>query len=307
MNNDALVIHIKTITQLHQLSGIAKPKHPLFSIIPFEDYPKMEINQRVKMISDFYQIALKTECPCKIQYGHTMFDFDEGIISCFAPKQVSIIDKDFVFAKSGWIISIHPEFLRNFPLSRKIKTYGFFDYEINEALILSEEEQKSIVEIFKHLEKEYLLPIDSFSQDVLVANIDLLLSYCNRYYNRQFITRKSNNKELLNKVEQLLSQYYKDTGDATMERGLLTASLLASQLNLSSKYLSDCLKQLTGQTTQQLIHDKMIEHAKDILTTTELSVSEIAYQLGFEYPQSFSKLFKSKTNQTPIEYRQSFN
>ncbi|MFD2037489.1 helix-turn-helix domain-containing protein [Belliella marina] len=303
MNSDTLTIHLKSIADIHKVVGLSKPKHPLFSILRFEDFPKPELTQRTKLISDFYQITLKTVCPCKMQYGQTPFDFDEGVISCFAPRQVSIVEKDFAFAKAGWIISIHPDFLRTYPLNQKIKSFGFFDYEVNEALILSEEEQKAIETIFEQIEKEYLLPIDQFSQDVMISALDLLLTHCNRYYNRQFITRKTQNSELLNKVEKILNHYFYHSD----EQKLPTPAFLASQLNLSPKYLSDCLKQLTGQTTQQLIHDKLIEKAKEILTATELSVSEIAYQLGFEYPQSFSKIFKQKTNQTPLEFRQSFN
>ena len=303
MNPDTLTIHFKAIADFHQVIGLSKPKHPLFSIHRFEDFPEVENTQRTKLISDFYQITLKTECPCKMQYGQTSFDFDEGVISCFAPRQVSIIDKDFAFAKTGWLINIHHDFLRTYPLSQKIKTFGFFDYEINEALILSDEEQKSIETIFEQIEKEYLLPIDDFSQDVMISAIDLLLTHFNRYYKRQFITRKTQNSELLNKVENILNSYFLSTN----EQKLPSPAYLASQLNLSPKYLSDCLKQLTGQTTQQIIHEKLIEKAKDILTTTELSVSEIAYQLGFEYPQSFSKLFKAKTQQSPLEFRKSFN
>lgn len=303
MSDDTLTIHLKTISQQHQLMGIAKPKHPLFSIVRFEDIPPIVNEQRTRFIADYYQITLKTECPCKMQYGQTLFDFDEGIISCFAPKQVSIIDKDFAFAKAGWLLSIHPDFLRTYPLSQKIKSFGFFDYEITEALILSEEEQQSIEVIFQQIAREYNLPIDNFSQDVIVANLEVSLSYCNRYYNRQFITRKVKHNELLTKVEKILNGYFEDGNN----KGLPTAGYLAGELNLSPKYLSDCLKQLTGQTTQQLIHEKLIEQAKERLTATELSVSEIAYQLGFEYSQSFSKLFKSKTSQTPNEYRQSFN
>ena len=303
MNPDTLIIHFKTIADLCNALGSSKPKHPLFSIHRFENFPKAEITQRIKLVSDFYQITLKTECPCKMQYGQTPFDFDEGIISCFAPKQVSIIDEGFEFAKAGWILNIHPDFLRTYPLNQKIKTFGFFDYEINEALILSEEEQKTIESIFEQIEREYLLPIDQFSQDVIVSALDLLLTHCNRYYNRQFITRKTQNSELLNKAEKILNHYFYHSE----EKKLPTPAYLASQLNLSPKYLSDCLKQLTGQTTQQIIHEKLIEKAKEILTTTELSISEIAFQLGFEYPQSFNKLFKNKTDISPLKFRQIFN
>jgi AraC family transcriptional regulator, transcriptional activator of pobA len=176
VNLNTSTIHLKSIADMHKVVGISKPKHPMFSILRFENFPKPELTQRTKLISDFYQISLKKECPCKMQYGQTAFDFDEGVISCFAPKQVSIVDKDFVFAKAGWIISIHPDFLRTVPLSKKIKTFGFFDYEINEALILSEDEQKAIETIFEQIEKEYLLPIDQFSQDVMISALDLLLT-----------------------------------------------------------------------------------------------------------------------------------
>ncbi len=302
MNEDTFR-HIKTLSQQHQMLGIGSPKHPLLSIVRFEDIPKIENEERVKKLSDFYQIALKIDCPCKLKYGQSQYDFDKGVLSFFSPKQVSTLEPGPVFPESGWLLTIHPDFLRSYPLSSKIKTFGFFDYNVNEALMLSEEEQQSIESIFEQIDREYRLPIDIFSQDVVIANFELLFTYCQRYYNRQFITRKIIYSELLNKVENILSAYF----DNANEKGLPTAADLASQLNMSPKYLSDCLKQLTGQTAQQLIHEKLIEHAKDILTTTELSVSEIAFQLGFEYPQSFNKLFKNKTNQTPVEYRQSFN
>ena len=303
MNKYTSTLHIKTLSQLHQYLGIAKPKHPLFSILRFEDFPKFELEQRTKTISDFYKITLKKVCKCKLQYGQSPYDFDEGVLSAFSPKQVNILEAGNVFPSSGWLLLIHSDFLRGYLLHQKIKPYGFFDYAVNEALILSEEEQQSIENIFQQIANEYQLPIDAFSQEVIIANLDLLLTYCNRYYNRQFITRKLINSELLKKVEDILTNHFENTN----ETKLPTTSYLASQLNLTPRYLSDCLKQLTGQTAQQIIHDKLIEYAKDILTTTELSVSEIAYQLGFEYPQSFNKLFKNKTNQTPIEYRQLFN
>jgi AraC family transcriptional activator of pobA len=296
-------VHIQSITQLHQLLQLPKPKHPLVSLIRFEDFPEIKVEQRTRLITDFYQLTLKTECPCKIQYGQSIFDFDEGVMSGFAPRQVSFIDKDFISAKAGWQLSIHPDFLRSFPLGSRIKSYGYFDYAVNEALILSEDEQETMKNIFLQLQKESLLPIDNFSQEVWIANIELLLTYCDRYYNRQFITRKPASGELLEKVEKLLDHYFESN---ELNKGLPTAQYMAEALNLSSKYLSDCLKQITGSTTQQLIHEKLIERAKERLSTTHLSVSEIAYELGFEYPQSFSKLFKTKTRQTPIQFRALF-
>ncbi len=238
-----------------------------------------------------------------MKYGQEIYDFDEGVLSFFSPRQVGILELGLEFPESGWLLTVHPEFLRSYPLSKKIKTFGFFDYNVNEALILSDEEQRSLETIFEQIQREYKLPIDNFSRDVVIANLELLFTYSQRYYNRQFITRKTIHNELLDKVENILSVHFNNADG----KGLPTAADLASQLNMSPKYMSDCLKQLTGQTAQQLIHEKLIDHAKDILTTTDLSVSEIAFQLGFEYPQSFNKLFKNKTHQTPVEYRQSFN
>jgi AraC-like DNA-binding protein len=303
MQKDILTLNFKDISELHKALGIAGPQHPLFSITRFEELPALNNPEKVKLVFDFYQITLKTSCPCQIRYGQTIFDFNEGVVSCFGPRQSSIIDPNFVYAKSGWLVNIHPEFLRSYGLGQKIKQLGFFDYEINEALILSEDEQKSLEVILKQLEREYDLPIDKFSQDLIIGCLDVLLSYFNRYYERQFVTRKVVAGGILKKFEQALDDHF----DNRMDQGLPTPRNLADQLNLSTRYLNDLLKQLTGLTTQQLIQNKIIDLSKDSLTTTSLSVSEIAYQLGFEYPQSFSKLFKIKTSQTPLEYRQSFN
>ena len=233
-----------------------------------------------------------------------MYDFDEGVMSYFAPKQVSIIDPGALFPVSGWTIQLHPDFLRGYDLDKKIKEYGFFEYAANEALILSEDEEKTMEQILQQLHKEYHLPIDKFSQDVVVANLELLLTYSNRYYNRQFIVRKPANDSLLSKFEQLLNQYF--NGEQTGKE-VPAVGYFAAQLNLSGKYFSDLLKQHTGLSALQHIHEKIIEKAKEKLVTTDLTVSEIAYELGFEYPQSFSKLFKSKTNLSPLEFRQLFN
>ncbi|MBD2756329.1 helix-turn-helix domain-containing protein [Spirosoma validum] len=304
MQKDTLTtLNIDTIAQSHKALGIGKPKHPLFSILRFEDLPRINNDARVRLIFDFYQIVLKKDCPGKIQYGQTPYDFDEGIMSFFAPRQVSILEPGNVLAKSGWLLTIHADFFRTFPLGKRIKDYAFFEYAVNEALILSEDEEQSIDTIFQQIEKEYNLPIDRYSQDVVLSNVDLMLTYCNRYYNRQFITRKPRHSELLSRVERILNESVRNAA----EQGLPTVNVLASHMNLSPNYLSDCLKQLTGQTGQQYIHEKLIERAKEILATTELSVSEIAYQLGFGYPQSFSKLFKSKTGLSPQSFRQSFN
>jgi AraC family transcriptional regulator, transcriptional activator of pobA len=294
---------VETVAQQHQLLGLGKPKHPLVSLFRFEEMPRTVIHQPARFISHLYQITLKRDCPCKVKYGQTSYDFDEGIMSFFAPKQIQLIEPGAWQPASGWCLLIHPDFLRGQSLQPKIKQYGYFGYELNEALILSEDEEKIIETILLQLEQETRLPIDQFSQDITLANMDLLLAYCQRYYTRQFVVRKPISTSLVRKVDGLLTSYF----ESASEKGLPTPSFLAAQLNVSPKYLSDCLKNQIGQTAQQLIHEKLVEQAKDILVHSELTVNEIAYQLGFEFPQSFSKLFKSKTHQTPSEYRQSFN
>jgi len=184
-------------------------------------------------------------------------------------------------------------------------TYGFFSYAVHEALHLSEEEEKEIEAIMKNIRRECDKTIDNYSQDIIVSQIELLLNYCNRYYNRQFITRKKANNDLLIQLEEILSSYFEQ--ELTQELGLPTVQYLSAQLSVSPTYLSDMLRSVTGRNAQQHITEKLIEKAKEMLTTTPLSISEIAYKLGYEYPQSFNKLFKNKTKISPLEYRASFN
>ncbi|MFV0346661.1 MAG: helix-turn-helix domain-containing protein, partial [Bacteroidales bacterium] len=203
---------------------------------------------------------------------------------------------------SGYHLIFHPDFIRGYPLTKTIKEYGFFSYSNNKALFLSDKEEAIIINLFKSIESEYQNNIDKFSQDVMIGNIELLLVHIDRYYNRQFITRKTIGNDTLSRMEIILNNYFSDETNQ-----LPTVQPIAEELNLSPNYLSDMLKNLTGQTAQQHIHEKLIEKAKELLSATNLSVSEIAYQLGFEFPQSFSKLFKKKTNLTPLEFKQTFN
>lgn len=296
-------VHIKSISQCHQRLGTDKPKHPLCSILKFEDLPEVAIEERTKLIFEYYQIVFKKNCPNKIQYGQTTYDFDEGVMSYWAPRQVTFAEPGVLLPGSGWMINIHPDFLNGCTLGARIGDYGFFHYEVNEALILSADEEKVIENIFQQIWAEYHLPVDKFSRDVVISNLELLLTYSNRYYNRQFIVRKPINDSLLFRFKVLLNRYFEDE---VSEKGLPTVNYFAGEMNLSNKYFSDLLKQQTGLSAQQHIHEKLIEKAKEKLSTTNLSVSEIAYALGFEYPQSFSKLFKSKTRQSPLEFRNEF-
>jgi len=258
-------------------------------------------------VLDFYSIALKRTSNTKIKYGQQGYDFDEGVLFFMAPSQVFSIevDKDVIPKHSGWLLLIHPDFLWNTPLAKNIKKYAYFDYAVNEALFLSDKEEAIIYNIIQNIRQEYHSNIDRFSQDVIIAQLDLLFTYAERFYERQFITRKIVNHQVLDRLEKLLSGYF-DSNDLAI-KGLPTVQFISETLNISPGYLSSLLKVLTGQSTQQHIHNKLIEKAKEKLSTTRLSVSEIAYELGFEHPQSFSKLFKTKTNISPLEFRQSFN
>lgn len=260
--------------------------------------------ESTNLVLNFYTISLKNCEGSKMKYGQNYYDFDEGMLAFMEPGQV-ISSENGGTRATGWWLVFHPDFIRNYPLGKTIKNYGFFSYAVNEALHLSEKEQATMEGIMKNIEEEYNHSIDLFSHDVMISHLELLLNYSNRFYNRQFITRKSASNDLLTKMESLLNDYFNI--DKLVENGLPSVQYFANQLNVSSNYLSDMLRTLTGQSTQQHIHNKLIEKAKEALTLTNLSVSEIAYQLGFEHPQSFSKLFKSKTNVSPLEYRASFN
>jgi AraC family transcriptional activator of pobA len=299
-------IRIKTISEYHRFMQLPKPAHPLVSVARFEDI-KRENDEPVSRIMDFYSIAIKRNFNVKMKYGQQDYDFDEGIMFCMSPGQLLRIeiDKTQQHEHTGWNLLIHPDFLWNTALAKTIKKYEYFDYSVNEALFLSPGEEEILIGIMKNIDHECHSNVDKFSQDIIIAQIELLLTYTERFYHRQFITRKINYHKVLDRLEQVLSEYF--DSDDLGKHGLPTVAFIAGKLNISSNYLSGLLKALTGQSTQQHIHEKLIEKAKERLSTTALSVSEIAYELGFEHPQSFSKLFKTKTNLSPVEFRQAFN
>jgi len=298
---------IKTISQYHKVLEIAKPEHPLVSVISMDDFKPPAGNSRISVVFDFYVISLKRnfEGTIKYTYGQQAYDFDEGIMFFIAPKQVFSFDADQDYKNSGWMLLVHPDFLWGTPLAKTIRQYEFFDYSANEALFLSEKEETIIGSIAQLIKQEYHANIDKFSQGLIVAQIELLLQYCDRFYNRQFLTRKISSHQILNRVEEMLEGYF--NSDDLIQKGLPTVQFIADTLNISPTYLSALLKALTGQSTQQHIHEKLIAKAKEKLSLTDQSISEIAYALGFEHPPSFSKLFKSKTNLSPLEFRASFN
>ena len=297
----------KTITEYHRLMGLPKPEHPLISLIDMNSVTPPVTEGSFSLIFEFYSISLKKMHHAKFKYGQQGSDFDEGVLFFMAPGQLFGIEleKGITYRPKGWMILIHPDFLWGTPMAKTIKQYEFFSYSVNEALHLSDKEKTMLTGIVQNMEQEYHANIDKFSQNVIIAQLELLLTYAERFYYRQFITRKIANHEILTRLEDLLSGYF--NSGALAKQGLPTVAYIADMLNVSPGYLTGMLKALTGQNTQQHLHHKLIETAKEKLAATNLSVSEIAYQLGFEHLQSFSKLFKTKTHQSPLEFRHSFN
>ena len=298
---------MKHIIQLHSISEInqfvqCETKHPLVAVVDFgkaEEY----IPEGTRITADFYSIMFKNYCANTIRYGRQTLDFQDGSLICIAPKQVVIMDNEIEKKEDmlGWGLFFHPDLLRGTSLGSKIDEYTFFHYETSEALHLSEKEKQILFDCVQKIEAELQENIDSHSQTLLVSNIELLLNYCSRYYGRQFITRKSTHSNTVAQVQSLLKNYFRT--EQLQEKGLPTVRYLADQVHLSPNYLSDLLKKETGMNSQDHIHYFLIEEAKNILLNSDRSVSEIAYGLGFEYPQYFSKLFKQKTGQSPAAFR----
>lgn len=301
------LIRFKTISEYHRFNDLPQPEHPLISIVDHSKLKQFTSDNSVGMIFDFYSISMKRGVG-KMFYGQQKYDFDEGVMYFMSPNQILRIEhnqSDMNQERLGWILLIHPDFLWHTPLAKAMKKYEYFDYSVNEALWLSDKEEATINGIIQNIQQEYHSNIDKFSQNIIISQIETLLNYADRFYQRQFITRKITNHQILDQLEKILTDYFKSNNPS--ENGLPTVQYVADTLHISSSYLSSLLKSLTGQSTQQHIHNKLIELAKERLSTTDLSISEIAYELGFEHSQSFSKLFKNKTKQSPVEFRQSFN
>ena len=307
MTTTATPLRFRTINEFHQFRNLPKPEHPLISLINVESVKRLNTNEPLNLVLDFYCIALKRNFNVKMKYGQQQYDFDEGVMSFISPGQVFNIGPtgNEELKHSGWLLYIHPDFLWNSALAKKIKQYEYFDYSVHEALFLSEKEEEKIASLLLNIAQEYHANIDQFSQDLIIAQLEVLFTYAERFYHRQFITRKITNHDILQRLEELLSAYFEQ--QRMSKEGLPTVQFMAEQLNVSPNYLSGLLKVLTGQSTQQHIHNKLIAIAKEKLAATRLSVSEIAYTLGFEHPQSFSKLFKTKTMLSPLEFRKTSN
>ncbi len=296
-----------SLSEFHEFCNLPKPDHPLISLIDYSmvNYPLDD--SELKWIQNFYSIGLKRNVNAKFNYGQQQYDFDSGVLSFISPLQFLKLEikADIKVSPTGWLLLIHSDYLWNTALAKKIKSYDFFNYAVNEALFLSEREEQMIVDILLKIEREYQSNLDKFSQELIINQLEMLLIYAERFYERQFITRKKSSHEILEKFENLLSSYFHN--GQLLENGIPSVSTIADQLNISPNYLGSLLRIHTKQNTQQHIQNRLIDHAKEYLSTTQMTVSEIAYELGFEHPQSFSKLFKQKTNQTPLQFRQMFN
>lgn len=301
------LFRFNSISDFHAFCNLPKPDHPLISLV---DYSKVRYtidDDELRWIQNFYSIGLKKNVNLKFNYGQEQYDFDSGVLCFVSPQQILNLEikQDIEVEPTGFLLLIHPDFLWSTSLTKKIKSYDFFSYRVKEALFLSDREESIIVDIFKNIEREYQSNIDKFTQELIIAQMELLLIYSERFYERQFLTRKKSSHELLHKFEEILSQYFNHGN--LLENGIPSVKVLAEQMNISPNYLGSLLRIHTQQSTQQHIQNKLIDIAKERLSTTGLSVSEIAYELGFEHPQSFSKLFKQKTKQSPGEFRKLFN
>jgi AraC family transcriptional activator of pobA len=299
-------IRISTISAFHKLWNLPKPEHPLISVIDYALINHALVDPEQRVILDFYSATIKRDLGVKMVYGQQSLDFDEGVLFFMAPNQVVRIEKEPRNREnhSGWIVLIHPDLLWNTPLAKTIRKYEFFHYAVHEALFLSDKEEALVMGLIRGIQQEYHASIDAFSQRIIVSQLETLLNYAERFYRRQFITRSMAHHQVLERLEELLEDYFNSSHLAS--KGLPSVQSIADTLHVSASYLGGLLKLLTGQSTQQHIQEKVIAKAKEKLSTTTLSVGEIAYELGFEHPQSFNKLFKAKTNLSPLAFRASF-
>ncbi len=296
------IIHLQTVSDLAKLFNLGYNQHPLIAVLDFSKISE-QVEEYSKISTDFYSIMFKNYCKNNIKYGRKAIDFQDGNLICIAPNQVIEIDSEVEERadKMGWGLFFHPDLIRSTSLNEKIKNYSFFHYEISEALHLSDKEKNILFECIQKIQTELQENIDVHSKYIIVSTVELLLNYCSRFYGRQMITRSQTNKSIISQIETILNTYFSETN--VKEKVLPSVAFLAEKVNLSPSYLSDLLKKETGKNAQEHIHFYLIEEAKTYLINTDKNINEIAYSLGFEYPQYFNKLFKQKTGKTPLEYR----
>jgi len=293
-------IHIKSISQLHHLMEIEKPVHPLISVVRHSKDMKISFGN-VRFNSDLYFISLKENIKGSFKYGRNSYDFEEGTLLFVAPGQVMSSNEDIEPDLAGWSVFFHPNLIRKSQLATTITKYHFFDYDIHEALHLSKKEKATLTECVLKIEQEINQNIDKHSQELIIHNLEAILKYGLRYYDRQFAIRTNQSKDYISKFETFLKNYFSQ--HQQIETGIPTVEICGKAMNMSGKYLSDLLKAETGKSLIEHIHLYIVDKSKAILLNSNLSVSEIAHSLGFNYPQHFSKLFKTKTGLSPSEYR----
>lgn len=300
------IVKIESISQVHDFFELPKPKHSLVSVLPIDDKMTNYDYGDFSYTFGFYQISLKIGISGTLSYGRNSYDFQEGTMTFIKPNQViKVKDSTEYVGASGWTLLFHPDLISNSELGKLMNTYSFFSYAANEALHLSDDEKESLTELVLKIEKEYSQNIDKHSHELILTNIDLLLKYCKRYYDRQFYTRSNINKDFVTNFETVVMNYF--NSEKSKGLGVLTVAYCANEMNMSANYLGDLLKNETGMSAKEHIQDYMIEKAKTKILTSKKSISEIAYDFGFEYPQSFNKLFKAKTGFTPTQFRTQMN
>lgn len=296
------IFHIKSVSDMHEVFGLPKPRHPLVSVIRFKNAKIKSAYHHIRCSFGMYCITHKNDTDGSMRYGRNSYDFQEGSMVFIKPGQVLKYDGHQSSNQDpGWALLFHPDLIRKSEFGRTIEGYSFFSYDITEALHISDEEKHSLNELIVKIEKEYRQNIDRHSQKLIISNIELILDYCTRYYDRQFYTRSNLNKDLVAKFEVLLKDYYSQENQ--LDKGIPSVNFCANELNMSPKYLSDLLKKETGKNAKNHIDDFIINKAKNRLLGSKKSVSEIAFSLGYEYSQHFSKIFKAKTGMSPGEYR----
>ncbi len=294
------IIHIKSISQAHQVLGLPKPKHPQVSVFRHKDIKVEEDYSQIKISMELYFIAMKDKLSGKLDYGRKTYDFQEGTMVFIGPNQVFSGSSDTNMNGDDWIMLFDADFIRLSALGKTIDNYHFFSYEADEALHLSESERKEITDIVLKIKKEYLQNIDKHTQEIILINLESILKYCQRYYERQFFTRKNYNKIYITEFERFLKDYFKEN---LSNKGIPTVMQCGKALNMSPHYLSDLLKSETGKSAKEHINLHLVNKAKTLLLNSSQSISEVAYDLGFDFPNHFSKFFKSKTGYTPVEFR----
>ena len=298
--------HFKTLSAYFDYMQLPRPEHPMLSVMVAkgDEFLPCPRESSPPISTDCYSISLKKIMHGELNYGRTKYDFTNGALIFIAPRQVLQWDSSFIFDQKGFSINFHEDFLKGTDLAQQIKKYNFFSYAANEALHLSPKEEKQIESIVENIESEYQNNQDAFSKDIIISQLDTLLKYANRFYERQFLNRKELSHSLLEQFNQELDRYF-ESGQL-QEKGIPSIEQLAKKMSVSQRYLSDTLKKETGKTTTEHLQLRLIDEAKNVLLQPNKSIAEVAYELGFEYPPYFSRLFKKKAGISPTEYREKY-